>query len=148
MATAVLSIGMGGMSALMLSATSAMSEAEHSSLAHLHADAMAATLMLSPLGLEHLANPPDSTEICFENEQCSNQDFLAGQYWLWRSRVAGDLPMGKGTVCRDSTPFDGDPTAFECDSAGPVVSKVFWAEPRHFNDADGGYRRAVVQLPE
>lgn len=148
MATAVLAIGMGGMSALMLSAAGGTSEAGNESLAHLHADAMAATLQLSPGALEHIAHPPLSSENCFENEGCDNRDWVINQYLLWRARVALELPGGSGTVCRDSTPMDGDGNAHECDGSGPVVTKVFWTEPRKTGEHGGGSRRAVMQVPQ
>jgi type IV pilus assembly protein PilV len=147
-ATTVFSVGMSGMAALMLSAAGGMAEAEFESLAHLQADAMAATLQLSPLALEHLANPPQSAPLCFENDFCTDLDWAIGQYLLWRTRISQELPGGAGTVCRDSTPNDGDAGSPECDGSGPVVTKVFWEEPRHAHDADGGVRRAVVQVPQ
>lgn len=146
-ATAVFSFGMGGMAALMLSAAGGMSEAEHETLARLNADAMAATLRLGPAALEHLANPPETTPLCFESDACTAEDWMAGQYLLWRARISRELPGGAGTVCRDSTPLDGEAAAPACDGGGPVVTKVFWIEPRHVHDPDGGARRAVVQLP-
>lgn len=146
-ATTVFSFGMGGMAALMLSAAGGMSEAEHETAAHLGAHAMAATLQLSPVALDHLANPPQFAPLCFEDESCTAEDWLSGQYLLWRARLARELPDGAGVVCRDSTPMDGNGGAPACDGSGPVVTKVFWLEPRHADDPDGGGRRAVLQLP-
>jgi len=147
-ATTVFSFGMGGMAALMLSAAGGMSEAEHDTVAHLGAAAMVATLQLSPVALDHLANPPQFAPLCFEDDSCTAEDWLTGQYAVWRARLARDLPDGAGVVCRDSTPIDGEAGAPACDGSGPVVSKVFWTEPRHANDEDGGARRAVAQLPQ
>lgn len=146
-ATTVFSFGMGGMAALMLSASGGMSEAEHETVAHLGAQAMAATLQLSPAALDHLANPPGSAPLCFEENTCSSEDWLIGQYLLWRAGLAQKLPGGSGVVCRDSTPIDGDGDAPACDGAGPAVTKVFWFEPRKVNEDGGGQRRAVVQVP-
>jgi type IV pilus assembly protein PilV len=147
-AMTVFSFGMSGMAALMLSAAGGMSEAEHHGMAHLHAANMAATLQLSPAALEHLANPPQSSPLCFEDASCTAEDWLIGQYMLWRSQVTLDLPAGAGVVCRDSTPMDGDASAPACDGSGPAVSKVFWEESRHAHDEDGGLRRAVGQIPQ
>ena len=146
-ATAVLSIGMGGMSALMLSASGGMSEAEHSTIAHLGADVMAATLQLSPVALEHFANPPHAVPLCFEDESCTTEDWALSSYTQWRAHMARQLPSGAGLVCRDATPSDGDAAEPACDGAGPVVIKVFWREPRRSHGQDGGARRAVVQVP-
>ena len=147
-ATAVLSIGMGGMSALMLSAAGGMSESQHETIAHLHADAMAATWQLSPLALEHVANPPVTAPLCFETDTCTDLDFSMGQYLRWRNRAAQLLPGGHAVVCRDSTPLDGHAGSPSCDGVGSAVSKVFWADPRKSNEPDGGVRRAVVRIPE
>jgi prepilin-type N-terminal cleavage/methylation domain-containing protein len=147
-ATTVFSFGMGGMAALMLGAAGGMAEAEHTTVAHLNAHAMAATLQLSPSALDHLAFPPDPVPLCFEGEDCTSEQWLSGQYALWRLHLARKLPGGAAVVCHDSTPLDGDALAPACDGAGPAVSKVFWRETRHEHDEDGGVRRAVVQFPQ
>lgn len=147
-ATTVFSFGMGGMAAMMLSAAGGMSEAEHHSLAHLGAADMAATLQLSPAALQHLANPPGSTPLCFEQDGCSSEDWATARYLLWQTRIASELPGGRGMACRDSTPHDGTAEAPACDNAGPMVTKVFWEDPRRAHEADGGKRRAVAQVPQ
>ena len=146
-ATTVFSFGMGGMAALMLSAAGGMAEAEHQSQAHLHAAAMAAILQLSPASLEHLAIPPQSAPLCFEDDSCSAEEWLAGQYSLWRASVARHLPNGQGLACLDSTPEDGNTADPQCDGAEPAVVKVLWEETRHAHDTDGGARRSVLQVP-
>lgn len=145
-ATAVFSVGMGGMAALMLSATAGMQEAEFESFAHLQADAMAATLQLGPLALDHLANPPQTAPLCFESDHCTDIDWTISQYMLWRATLARELPGGHGVVCRDSTPGDGSAESPECSGDGPVVTKVFWQEPRQNNESGDDGRRAVVQV--
>lgn len=147
-ATTVFSFGMGGMAALMLSSAGGMAEAEHHSVAHLSAAAMAATVQLSPAALEHLANPPQTVSLCFESESCTAEQWLNGRYHLWRLEVERKLPGGAGVVCRDATPMDGTASAPACDGSGPAVSKVFWHETRHAHDDDGGQRRAVAQVPQ
>lgn len=146
-ATTVFSFGMGGMAALMLSSAGGMAEAEHHSVAHLSAAAMAATVQLSPAALEHLANPPQTVSLCFESENCTAEQWLNGRYHLWRLEVERKLPGGAGVVCHDATPMDGTASAPACDGSGPAVSKVFWQEFRHAQDDDGGERRAVAQVP-
>jgi type IV pilus assembly protein PilV len=146
-ATTVLSFGMGGMAALMLSASAGMVESEHQSIASLQAAGMVATLQLGPAALEHLANPPASAPLCFESDACTPEEWLTGQYLSWRSGLSRDLPGGTGVVCSDSTPMDGDADDPQCDGTGPVVSKVFWIETRHEQEVDGGHRRAVMQVP-
>lgn len=146
-ATSVFAFGMGGMASLMLAASGGMSEAGHETIAHLGADAMAATLQLAPAALDHLANPPQTVPLCMENESCTSEEWLAAQYLIWRARMARELPGGAGIVCRDSTPMDGGPEAPACDGGGPAVVKVLWRAPRHAHDRDQGVRRAVSQVP-
>lgn len=147
-ATTVFSFGMGGMAAMMLSAAGGMSESEHHSLAHLGAASMAATLQLSPTALQHMANPPGSAPLCFEQDGCTDADWAVARYLLWQSRLATELPGGRGMACRDSTPNDGTAEAPACDNTGPMVTKVFWEDPRRAHEPDGGKRRAVVQVPQ
>ncbi len=146
-ATSIFSFGMGGMAALMLSAAGGMAEAEHETIANLGADAVAATLQLSPVALEHLANPPRSAPLCFEDDVCSAQDWAVSRYLLWRAQISHHLPEGAVVACRDSSPMDGTADDPACDGGGPEVIKVFWVEPRRKHDADGGARRAVMQVP-
>lgn len=147
-ATTVFSFGMGGMAALILSSAGGMAEAEHHSVAHLGAAAMAATVQLSPAALEHIANPPQSAVLCFEGDSCTAEEWLASQYHFWRLEVERTLPGGAGVLCRDATPMDGDAQAPACDGSGPAVTKVFWHETRHVHDDGGGNRRVVVQVPQ
>lgn len=147
-ATSVFSVGVSGMAALMLAAAAGMAEAEHETFAHLDDAAMSATLQLGPAALEHLANPPASVPLCFEDSTCAPEDWVLGRYLMWRARVRAELPDGDGVVCRDSTPMDGEGPDPACDGAGPVVVKVFWREPRRVHDEDGGARRAVQQVPQ
>lgn len=146
-ATGVFSVGMSGMAALMLAAAGGMAEAERETVVHLGGAAMSATLQLGPAALEHLANPPASVPLCFEDRSCTHEDWILGRYLMWRARVRAELPNGEGVVCRDSTPMDGDDSDPACDGTGPVAVKVFWREPRHAHDEDGGIRRAVQQVP-
>ena len=146
-ATTVLSVGLGGMATLMVSASGGLMEAGHETAANLGAAAMNATLQLSPAALDHIANPPPEVTACFEGSSCSADEWAASRYVSWRDRVARELPNGQGIVCQDSTPLDGDGAIPECDGGGAVVVKVFWIEPRHVHDTDGGARRVVQQVP-
>ena len=147
-ATSLFSFGMGGMAALMLAAAGGMSESQHATVAYLGADAMAATLQLSPIALEHLENPSAAGAACFEVEGCTAEAYTLGQYTSWRVRMSQQLPGGAGVVCRDGSINDGTNQDPACDGTGPTVVKVFWQEPRRAHDADQGHRRATVHVPK
>lgn len=68
------------------------------------------------------------------NPGCSTTGCTTGQmaqtdYAEWSAAVAAALPSGKGVICLDSTPDDGDATNAGCDGAGATLAvKIFWTE--------------------
>ena len=65
----------------------------------------------------------------------------------WQQDVAAMLPEGKGFLCLDATPNDGDATETGCDGAGERVVKVFWTEPATGGRAGEEARSIVAVLP-
>jgi len=60
----------------------------------------------------------------------------------WRAEIAASLPHGSGTVCGDSTPFDGSAQAPACDGGGEFMAiKLWWDE-----DNDGNAERARISV--
>jgi type IV pilus assembly protein PilV len=60
----------------------------------------------------------------------------------WAADVAGQLPQGRGVVCVDSTPDDGEAAAPACDNIGQLLTvKVWWS------DTLGGSRFVTVARP-
>jgi len=60
----------------------------------------------------------------------------------WRAEIAASLPHGSGTVCGDSTPFDGTAQAPACDGGGEFMAiKLWWDE-----DNDGNAERARISV--
>lgn len=77
------------------------------------------------------ASPNCAAAVC-NAQQRATYDLVA-----WNQRVVGAplqanadvLPSGAGVVCRDSTPNDGDSTAWACDNTGEVYAiKIQWVE--------------------
>ena len=59
-------------------------------------------------------------------------------YALWQSDLAATLPQGRGIVCLDSTPADGDSAAFACDNLGRPTVKICWNEHGRVAISGGG----------
>lgn len=75
---------------------------------------------------------PDCAAVVCDAQQRATYDLAA-----WNTHTDGAplqsnqdvLPSGVGVVCRDSTPNDGDSSAWACDNAGEVYAiKIQWVE--------------------
>jgi type IV pilus assembly protein PilV len=70
-----------------------------------------------------------SIATCFTAVGCSSQEMAQASFQAWLDDTNAALPSGTGTVCIDSTPNDGLPTAPACDNSGTTyVIKVWWRE--------------------
>ena len=147
-AAAIFSLGLAGLSLLLLTAVMGTAEAGHQTMASTKASSLAEMIALNFDGLSHYVNPmPPGNIVCIENEDCSGKQMASMEFGTWRRELTDDLPGGSGLVCRDSTPDDGHSADAACDGAGGLVVKVFWMEPLHLDDEDGGLRRLVARLP-
>jgi prepilin-type N-terminal cleavage/methylation domain-containing protein len=125
LATAIFSMGLGGLSLMLLTAVMGTAEAGHQTVASSKATSLAELIVLNSGSSGHYVNPlPPSGISCID----------------------GGVG-GRGLVCRDSTPNDGHAADDRCDGNGGLVVKVFWQEMRHINDDDAGLRRLVTRLP-
>lgn len=146
-ATAVLSMGLSGVSLMMLAAVQGTDEAHHQTVAAAQAHSLAELIAMNTDAVGHFVNPPGSgTASCFESN-CEIEALVSGALHQWRAGLGADLPLGTGLVCRDSTTNDGDLLDASCDGAGPAVIKVFWRESRHPDRGDDGMRRFITRLP-
>lgn len=145
-ATAIYSMGLGGLSLLMLSAIQGTADARHRTVAVTEASSLAETILMNPAAFGHYMEPlAAADDDCLSGGACSGERLAASEMQRWQARLNRQLAQGSGLVCRDASPNDGDPTQPSCDGAGPVVVKVFWQEPP--NGDDDGQRRQVSRLP-
>ena len=62
---------------------------------------------------------------------CGSAQMVLYDVTRWSARLAADLPLGAGTVCRDSTPEDGTPDQPGCDGQGDAYAiKIWWDDDR------------------
>jgi type IV pilus assembly protein PilV len=69
---------------------------------------------------------------CSTPTGCSSQQMAQNDLSEWLTSLSGNLPMGSGFVCLDSSPNDGTGTADpQCDGAGTQFSvKIWWDDNR------------------
>jgi type IV pilus assembly protein PilV len=146
-AAAVFSLGLAGLSLMLLTSVHGTAEARNRTAAIMHASALAELILLNPASLGHYMAPPAATSDCLAPEGCSAAEWGAGNLARWHYDLQQSLAEAEGLVCRDSTPEDGDAGAPACDGTGGAVVKVFWNEA---GDAPGNdpvsHRVAVAVL--
>lgn len=148
-AAVVFALGLGGLSLMMLTSVHGSVEAQNQTTAAMQAAALAELILLNPAATGHYINPPAQTsENCFAPAACSSAAWAAGNLARWQYELEQSLAHASGMVCLDATPNDGHAAAPACDGDGRAVVKVFWVEPRHLDDDDGGLRRAVLAVAE
>lgn len=146
-AAAIFSMGLGGLSLLLLTAVMGTAEASHQTIASTRASSLAEMIAMNSAASGHYINPLPQAEPCRLGDECSGGQLASADLNYWQRNLARELPRGNGLVCRDSTPDDGHSADPACDGSGNLVVKVFWMETRHQDDEDGGLRRLVTRLP-
>ena len=145
-ATAIYSMGLGGLSLMMLSAVHGTADARHRTVAVAEASSLAETILMNPAAFGHFIDPLASgANACMSGDACAEDLMAASEMERWAARLNKQLQHGSGLVCRDTSPEDGDPAGPACDGAGPLVVKIFWQEPAE--GEDNGLRRQVARLP-
>ncbi len=130
----ILSFGLLGMLGLITNSLKLTSSSNYRTIAAQQAYSMADTLRSNVLILAKFQNPTGaSTTNCLKQAGCDTNAMYANDVQMWSARLAAMLPQGRGTVCSDATPNDGDPGDWACDAvaanpAGPFVVKVCWVE--------------------
>jgi type IV pilus assembly protein PilV len=82
-------------------------------------------------GLSAYNNPTPGDAGCLDAAAgCATPTALAqADAAAWAADIAAQLPDGRGVVCVDSTPDDGDAVAPACDGVGPLLAvKVWWSD--------------------
>ncbi len=125
-------VGVAGLQAMSLKNNqSAYMRSQATALAYDLADRMRSNVEGAEAGFyaPALAAPRSS---CTTATGCSTQQMAQNDLSEWVGALAGNLPMGTGFVCIDSTPYDGSSTTDpQCDGAGTQFTvKVWWDDNR------------------
>ena len=149
MAMAIFSMGLGGLSLMMLVAIKGTTSADHQTIANMHSSSLAEMILMNSDAVGHYINPlPGQLAACIGADQsCSQDEFAAGFMLDWEAQLATDLPNGMGLVCHDGTPDDGDADMPSCDGSGGTVIKVFWQEASDDGNEVVSKQRLVSRLP-
>lgn len=127
-AAAIFSLGLAGLSLMLMRSVHGSVEARNRTAAVMHAGSLAELILLNPAALGHYIDPPAATSDCLAAEGCGAAEWAAGNLARWQYDLQQSLAHAGGLVCRDSTPQDGTSEDPACDDAGGAVVKVFWSE--------------------
>ena len=143
----VFSLGLGGLSLMMLTSVHGTQKAQDQTMATLQASSLAELILMNPAATGHYINPvPASREDCTSPKGCSSTAWAAGNLARWQFELDQTLPGSAALVCRDGSPDDGRAGDPACDGAGSAVVKVFWADPHLRDETNNGAQRVVVQV--
>jgi type IV pilus assembly protein PilV len=140
----VVSIGIFSILAVITVSLQLNSSSVYRTIASQQAYAMAEVLRANPTTLGTVnsalavtfATPgaAGTSALCWNGTGCARNNYVATTLDAWNQQLAAVLPSGTGTVCLDSTPYDGTPGNWACDGAtvpqAPYVVKVCWNESR------------------
>jgi type IV pilus assembly protein PilV len=147
-ATAVISMGLGGLSLMMLMAVHGTTEARYQTLATIHSGSIAEMILLNSDAVGHFIHPaPVEPDACTGLTPCSRVELISAFGSGWQQQIRSSLPGGRGVVCRDSTPEDGAADEAACDGTGAPVIKIFWSEPARNGAGGSDPCRLVTPLP-
>lgn len=132
----IFAFGMLGVAGLQMVSLTNMDSAQNRSVATLKAGEMAERIRANPGATYNGVSAGDNRcrTAHYSNRNatpnnCTSAQLAADDLWDWSQELAARLPGGTGTVCLDSTPNDGLPSATACDGVGPTVAiKVWWKE--------------------
>jgi type IV pilus assembly protein PilV len=131
----VLAIGLLGLAGLQAAGLKSNYSAHLRSQATLLAYDLADRMRANPVALaDGKYNNPTASKntACLASPGCKSDVMAGHDFYEWTTSVGRLLPGGKGTVCIDSTPTDGDdPTAPACDGSGENYAvKIWWNDER------------------
>lgn len=132
----IFAFGMLGVAGLQMVSLTNMDTAQNRSVAALKASEMAERMRANAGTSYDSATPADNkcrtAHYANRNaapDNCTAAKLAADDLWDWSQELAARLPAGSGTVCIDSTPDDGVPSAPACDGVGKALAiKVWWNE--------------------
>lgn len=147
-AAAIFSLGLAGLSLMLMTSVHGSVEARNRTAAVMHASSLAELILLNPASLGHFMSPGAATTDCGGAEGCDAADWAAGNLARWQYDLQQSLAEAQGLVCRDATPRDGEIGAPACDGAGPAVVKVIWNEADHAGTQAVDAKRIAVLIAE
>lgn len=130
-AAAVFSLGLGGLSLLLLLAVQGTVTPRLETLAAVHARSLAEAARFVPGGVEALPLAGAGPATCTSVAPCPPGVMAATIMESWQQRVEKDIPTGRGLVCRDSVLLSS--AGGECGGLPGETVSVDWDEA----DADG-----------
>ena len=147
-ATAIFSMGLSGVSMMLLTAVQGTADSRYQTVATAQASSLAEMILMNSDAVGHyIHSSPMNNHACHFDETCSPVDMAAAIMSDWRTQLRHELPGGVGLVCRDSSPNDGEPANSSCDGSGEPVVKVFWEEPGETAEGNRQIRRVISRLP-
>lgn len=130
----VLSLGLLGIAALQTLSIKRSQSALFHSIAVSQASDIAERMRTNQVQLDNYILALSSFSGAGSGATCSSacalSDVVGADASAWIAGNSALLPRGKGVVCHDDTPDDGDLGDPSCDGGGRVVIKVFWDDSR------------------
>ena len=148
-ATAIYSMGLGSLSLMMLLAIQGTIDARFETTAAVQLTSLAEMILMNPAAMTQYRAASEAYDgpTCDLGHACSAEEMALWQLATWRRGLAAQLPEGRGLLCRDSTPDDGEAGAPACDGQGGDVIKLFWQPAVTSAEGDGKPARQVLRLP-
>lgn len=127
----VISFGLLGLAGLQAAGLKNNQESHLRSIATQHAYEMIDRIRANKSGADaghynNLGGLPTDPGCITSTNGCTPAQLATTDILQWNTRLAAQMPSGKGWVCLDSTPADGTPSAPACDNNPPLTVKVWW----------------------
>lgn len=168
-AIVIFSIGLLGIAGLQVAGMRFTHGSQLRSIAVAQAETMADLMRANEFGVQAgFYNVKTEMPTAFDPDcgslECTSAERATYDLKIWNTETDGSpvqandqvLPLGKGIVCRDSTPNDGTSDDWECDNLGNVFAiKLEWQERttggndvgvRGNTDADTHMQRFVMTV--
>ena len=144
-ASTMFSLGMAGLSALLLTNLSSSAQSRKTSFASVAAANLAEQIRLNSLAIDRYLSPPDAVSKACQSSGsgsgvssgtvvCTPQQQADYDFGSWQLELSDQLPHSAVKVCMNNTPDDGDVIDEQCDGGSLMVIKIFWATPPTANN--------------
>ena len=145
-AGAIMSSGLTGLAVMLFTAVAGTAQSGYRTTASQLADSIESMIEVSPsTRMIFLADVPDVVSICGEYNPCSTLQFSQANFKNWHGQVSGQLPGGAGSICKDSSPFDGTLDNNGCDGNGLLSIKIFWSRGARLDGSESRVVRVTTE---